>query len=126
MHEAHALLKALTIAALSAGVLAATASAIAERPPLEDGTLSVKDGRATIQLRLKGSLIGRLARSNRRHRFTGRRRDGHRSRRRERAEPFRPDDHLQRQEHPLPDRRRPSLRRRAGRQGLELLSRRTR
>ena len=27
---------------------------------LEDGTLSVRDGRATIQLRLKGSLIGRL------------------------------------------------------------------
>ena len=28
---------------------------------LEDGTLSVRDGRATIQLRLKGSLIDRLA-----------------------------------------------------------------
>jgi hypothetical protein len=55
------LLKALTIAALSAGVLAATATAIGKRPPLEDGTLSVRDGRATIQLRMKGSLIGRLA-----------------------------------------------------------------
>ena len=54
------LLKALTIAALSAGVLAAAATATVDRP-LEDGTLSVRDGRATIQLRLKGSLIGRLA-----------------------------------------------------------------
>jgi hypothetical protein len=54
------LLKALTIAALTAGVLAAVATATVERPPLEDGTLSVRDGRATIQLRLKGSLIGRL------------------------------------------------------------------
>lgn len=54
------LLKALTIAALTAGVLAAAATATVDRPPLEDGTLSVRDGRATIQLRLKGSLIGRL------------------------------------------------------------------
>jgi hypothetical protein len=55
------LLKALTIAALSAGLLAAAATATIARPPLEDGTLSVRDGRATIQLRIKGSLIGRLA-----------------------------------------------------------------
>ena len=55
------LLKVLTIAALSAGVLAAAATATIARPPLEDGTLSVRDGRATIQLRMKGSLIGRLA-----------------------------------------------------------------
>jgi hypothetical protein len=55
------LLKVLTIAALSAGALAvAAATATIDRPPLEDGTLSVRDGRATIQLRLKGSLIGRL------------------------------------------------------------------
>jgi hypothetical protein len=55
------LAKALLIAALSAGILAAAAVAEDFRPPLEDGTLSVRDGRATIQLRLKGSLIGRLA-----------------------------------------------------------------
>jgi hypothetical protein len=30
--------------------------------PVEDGTLSVRDGRATIQLRMTGGLIGRFAR----------------------------------------------------------------
>jgi hypothetical protein len=36
--------------------------AAAERPdgPPQDGTFSVRDGRASIQLRVKGSLIGRL------------------------------------------------------------------
>ena len=52
------LAKALVLAVLCAGVLAA--AAVAARPPLEDGTLSVRDGRATIQLRIKGTLIGRL------------------------------------------------------------------
>jgi hypothetical protein len=52
--------KALTIAALSVGVLAAAATAVAARPRVEDGTLSVRDGRAAIQLRMKGTLIGRL------------------------------------------------------------------
>jgi hypothetical protein len=43
--------------------LAVTAAAGAMRPgPVEDGTLSVRDGRATIQLRLKGGVIGRFAR----------------------------------------------------------------
>lgn len=43
--------------------LALTAAAAAMRPgPVEDGTLSVRDGRATIQLRMKGGLIGRFAR----------------------------------------------------------------
>ena len=55
------LAKALVIAALCAGVLAVAATASDLRPPVEDGTLSVRDGRATIQLRMKGSLIGRLA-----------------------------------------------------------------
>jgi hypothetical protein len=59
------LAKALVLAALSAGILAAAATAAVVRPPapppVEDGTLSVRDGRATIQLRMKGSLIGRLA-----------------------------------------------------------------
>jgi hypothetical protein len=42
--------------------LAASAVAVAMRPPpVEDGTLSVRDGRATIHLRMKGGLIGRFA-----------------------------------------------------------------
>jgi hypothetical protein len=45
---------------LSAASLVAAAAA-AGRPPMEDGTLSVRDGRATMQLRVKGSIIGRLA-----------------------------------------------------------------
>ena len=43
--------------------LALTALASAQRPgPVEDGTLSVRDGRATIQLRINGGVIGRFAR----------------------------------------------------------------
>ena len=53
--------KALLISALILGSLAATAAADAARPRVEDGTLSVRDGRAAIQLRMKGSVIGRLA-----------------------------------------------------------------
>jgi hypothetical protein len=56
------LTKALILVALSVGSLAAAAGAAAVRPPMEDGTLSVREGRATIQMRMKGSLIGRLAR----------------------------------------------------------------
>ena len=55
------LAKALTLLALSIGLLAAAAAASAARPPVEDGTLSVRDGRATVTLRMKGSVIGRLA-----------------------------------------------------------------
>lgn len=54
------LAKALLVAALCAGALAAAATADVRRPPVEDGTLSVRDGKATLQLRMKGSLIGRL------------------------------------------------------------------
>jgi len=56
------LAKALILLALSIGLLAAAATASAVRPPVEDGTLSVRDGRATVTLRIKGSVIGRLAR----------------------------------------------------------------
>ncbi|HZB35307.1 MAG TPA: hypothetical protein VE440_04460 [Gaiellaceae bacterium] len=56
------LAKALILLALSIGLLAAAATASAVRPPVEDGTLSVRDGRATVTLRMKGSVIGRLAR----------------------------------------------------------------
>jgi hypothetical protein len=47
------------LAVLLVSVVAAT-TAVAGRAPLEDGTLSVREGKATIQLRMKGSLIGRL------------------------------------------------------------------
>jgi hypothetical protein len=55
------LAKALLLAALSFAALATAALAARPGPPLEDGTLSVRDGRATIQLRMNGSVIGRLA-----------------------------------------------------------------
>jgi hypothetical protein len=45
---------------LSASLLAAVA-ATAARPLAEDGTLTVRDGRGTIAIKLKGSIIGRLA-----------------------------------------------------------------
>lgn len=51
------------LAAVAVLSLALTALASAQRPgPVEDGTLSVRDGRATIQLRMKGGVIGRFAR----------------------------------------------------------------
>jgi hypothetical protein len=55
----------LTKVLVACAVLAASfaASALAATPkPLEDGTLSVRDGRATIQLRMRGTIIGRLGR----------------------------------------------------------------
>lgn len=42
--------------------LASTAFATASRAPAEDGTLSVRDGRGTIVLRMRGGVIGRFAR----------------------------------------------------------------
>jgi hypothetical protein len=54
--------KVLIVAALAVLSLAATAVATAMRAPAEDGTLSVRDGRATIQLRMRGGIIGRFAR----------------------------------------------------------------
>ena len=43
--------------------LVASAAATAMRPPpVEDGTLSIRDGRAAVQLRLTGGVIGRFAR----------------------------------------------------------------
>jgi hypothetical protein len=50
----------ILLAVVSASVVAAT-TAGAGRAPVEDGTLSVRDGRAAMQLRMKGSVIGRLA-----------------------------------------------------------------
>ena len=54
--------KVFVVAALAVLSLAATAVATAMRAPVEDGTLSVRDGRATIQLRMRGGIIGRFAR----------------------------------------------------------------
>jgi hypothetical protein len=53
----------ILLAAAAILSLATTAVASGARPgPVEDGTLSVRDGRATIQLRLKGGVIGRFGR----------------------------------------------------------------
>jgi hypothetical protein len=48
----------LVTVAVSAVLLAG--SAVAASPKPQDGTLSVRDGRAIVQLRMKGSVIGRL------------------------------------------------------------------
>lgn len=53
--------KVLLLVALVSSLLVAAVAADAARPPREDGTLSVQEGRATIVLRMKGSVIGRLA-----------------------------------------------------------------
>ncbi|MDQ3778917.1 MAG: hypothetical protein M3310_08675 [Actinomycetota bacterium] len=55
-------LSRLIFCMLSAAVaLGATALAGAARAPSADGTLSVRDAKAAIQLRLRGAVIGRLA-----------------------------------------------------------------
>src|ERR671916_599284 len=56
------LAKVLLLVALVSVVLATVAlpSVAARRPPAEDGTLTVREGRAAIQLRMRGTLIGRL------------------------------------------------------------------
>jgi hypothetical protein len=59
------LAKALIALALAAGSLAAVAAAaVPNRPPMQDGTLSVRDGRAAIVMKMKGSIIGRLAKGS--------------------------------------------------------------
>lgn len=52
----------LVLSAAAVVALAATALASAARAPVEDGTLSIRDGHGTITLRLRGSMIGRFAR----------------------------------------------------------------
>jgi hypothetical protein len=56
------LAKVSILVALVSVVLATVAlpSGAARRPPLEDGTLTVREGRAAIQLRMRGTVIGRL------------------------------------------------------------------
>jgi hypothetical protein len=51
---------ALVLVAVTA--LAAAAAASALRAPAQDGTLSIRDARATIVIRVRGSIIGRMAR----------------------------------------------------------------
>jgi hypothetical protein len=59
------LVKALIVLALAAGSLAGAAIAAApDRPPMQDGTLSVRDGRASILLKMRGSIIGRLVKGS--------------------------------------------------------------
>lgn len=53
--------QALLLGALALGAAATAGGALAVRAQVEDGTLSVRDGRATIVLRMKGSVIGRLS-----------------------------------------------------------------
>lgn len=56
-------LSRLTIYAfLALLALAAAAVAAGARAPSDEGTLSVRDGKAAIQLRIRGAVIGRIAR----------------------------------------------------------------
>jgi hypothetical protein len=56
-------LRAVLVAVLSVVALGTTASTAASRQgPVEDGTLSIRDGRANLVLRMKGGAIGRFAR----------------------------------------------------------------
>jgi glucose/arabinose dehydrogenase len=50
------------VAAVAVLALAAAAVAAAMRAPVDDGTLSVRDGKGIVVLRMKGGVIGRLAR----------------------------------------------------------------
>ena len=52
----------LILLAAAAVFSLAIAAAPSAAGPVEDGTLSVRDGRASLQLRLKGGVIGRLGR----------------------------------------------------------------
>jgi hypothetical protein len=52
--------RGLMLLAFTTASLAVAASAAAGRAPAEDGTLSVRDGRAAIVVRMKGSVIGKL------------------------------------------------------------------
>jgi hypothetical protein len=47
---------------LSLAALVAATAAAAARAPMEDGTLTVRDGRGQLTLKFRGSLIGRLNR----------------------------------------------------------------
>jgi hypothetical protein len=50
----------LLLAAAAVLALATTAVAAAMRAPVEDGTLSIRDGRTTLVLKLRGGVIGRF------------------------------------------------------------------
>lgn len=50
------------LAAAAVLMLAGATLATAARAPVEDGTLSIRDGRANITLKMRGGIIGRFAR----------------------------------------------------------------
>jgi hypothetical protein len=52
----------VVLVCLSLATLAAATAAAAARGPMDDGTLTVRDGRGTLTLKFRGSLIGRLNR----------------------------------------------------------------
>jgi hypothetical protein len=54
----------MVLTLVAVGALAAAAVASALRAPVQDGTLSVRDGRAAIVLRMNGSIIGRFTRGH--------------------------------------------------------------
>lgn len=53
--------KVLILVALASGTLLAASAAVAGPAPRDDGTLSVRDGKGIVTLRMRGSVIGRLA-----------------------------------------------------------------
>lgn len=55
------LARGLSVAVVLCASLIAAVGATAARPAAEDGTLTVRDGRGALLVRLKGSVIGRLA-----------------------------------------------------------------
>ncbi|HVD25717.1 MAG TPA: hypothetical protein VNB86_06945 [Gaiellaceae bacterium] len=52
----------VVLVCLSLATLVAATAAAAARGPMEDGTLTVRDGRGQLTLKVRGSLIGRLNR----------------------------------------------------------------
>jgi len=50
------------LAAVALSALAVATVATAVRKPVEDGTLSVRDGRGNVMLKMKGGVIGRFGR----------------------------------------------------------------
>ena len=54
--------RVFVMAAVAVLALAVVAVAAAMRAPVEDGTLSVRDGKGIVVLKMKGGVIGRLAR----------------------------------------------------------------
>jgi hypothetical protein len=56
------LVRGLIVVSIIAAALVAVTIASGQRSPVQDGTLSVRDGRASMLLRVRGSIIGQFAR----------------------------------------------------------------